>query len=398
MAKADTEVDRDTLYNEVWTDPVTVVAPRYGLSDVGLAKICRALAIPLPSRGYWAQVKAGKVMKRVPLPPYKPPPRLIPPRLVKLPPEKAEARATARKKAAELRKEISVPPVQDEPSAQHPLVRATSKRLRQRDGWPEGTLARSAPKEVLNLSVTKGSLDRALLIADALVKALAGLGFEFSIDAERDVTWIHCTKTGTKMKFELTEHVKRSNHTITPAEERAQKRYWAQPAWDRSLGYPDIPRYDYTPTGVLTLQVGHWPSKSWRDTPKTALEARLGIVVAGVVELSQEIFTREQEEKRRREAHARAVERYEFLMARRADETAKFEQFEKDASNWERSARLHAFADAVEQEAARTGSLSAEQLEWLAWARAKADWLNPLVKVSDPVLDAPEPDNPGHYW
>lgn len=61
-------------------------------------------------------------------------------------------------------------------------------------------------------------------------------------------------------------------------------------------------------------------------------------------------------------------------------------------------ARLHAFADAVEQEAARTGSLSAEQLEWLAWARAKADWLNPLVKVSDPVLDAPEPDNPGHYW
>ena len=44
-------VDRETLYNEVWTEPVSVVAPRYGLSDVGLAKICRSLAIPLPSRG-----------------------------------------------------------------------------------------------------------------------------------------------------------------------------------------------------------------------------------------------------------------------------------------------------------------------------------------------------------
>ena len=68
MEKMDKPVDRETLYNEVWTDPVTVVAPRYGLSDVGLAKICRALAIPLPSRGYWAKVKAGRVMGRAPLP------------------------------------------------------------------------------------------------------------------------------------------------------------------------------------------------------------------------------------------------------------------------------------------------------------------------------------------
>ena len=63
MEKPDKPVDRETLYNEVWTDPVTVVAPRYGLSDVGLAKICRALAIPRPSRGYWAKVKAGRVME-----------------------------------------------------------------------------------------------------------------------------------------------------------------------------------------------------------------------------------------------------------------------------------------------------------------------------------------------
>ena len=71
MEKTDKPVDRETLYNEVWTDPVTVVAPRYGLSDVGLAKICRALAIPLPSRGYWAKVKAGRVMGRAPLPKLK---------------------------------------------------------------------------------------------------------------------------------------------------------------------------------------------------------------------------------------------------------------------------------------------------------------------------------------
>lgn len=28
---------------------------------------------------------------------------------------------------------------------------------------------------------------------------------------------------------------------------------------------------------------------------------------------------------------------------------------------------------------------------------AKADWLDPLIQVSDPILDAPEPKRPG-YW
>ena len=62
-------VNRQALYEEVWKDPVTVVAARYGLSDVGLAKLCKKLVIPLPSRGYWAKVRAGKVMGRAALPP-----------------------------------------------------------------------------------------------------------------------------------------------------------------------------------------------------------------------------------------------------------------------------------------------------------------------------------------
>ena len=68
MSEPDASFDRQKLYDEVWTDPVTVVAERYGLSDVGLAKICRKLSIPVPTRGYWAKVKAGKKMRRIALP------------------------------------------------------------------------------------------------------------------------------------------------------------------------------------------------------------------------------------------------------------------------------------------------------------------------------------------
>lgn len=42
MRRQGTPVSREALYEEVWTDAVTVVAPRLGLSDVGLVKcICR---------------------------------------------------------------------------------------------------------------------------------------------------------------------------------------------------------------------------------------------------------------------------------------------------------------------------------------------------------------------
>ena len=61
MRRRGTPVSREALYEEVWTDAVTVVAPRYGLSDVGLVKICKKLGIPVPPRGYWAKLKAGRV-------------------------------------------------------------------------------------------------------------------------------------------------------------------------------------------------------------------------------------------------------------------------------------------------------------------------------------------------
>lgn len=54
-----TQDERERLYHEVWTDPVTVVAQRYGMSDNGLRKHLKRLWIPLPPTGYWAKVKAG---------------------------------------------------------------------------------------------------------------------------------------------------------------------------------------------------------------------------------------------------------------------------------------------------------------------------------------------------
>lgn len=60
--------ERESLYNEVWKEPVTEVAKRYEISDVALRKRCIKLGIPLPPSGYWARVRAGQKVPKTPLP------------------------------------------------------------------------------------------------------------------------------------------------------------------------------------------------------------------------------------------------------------------------------------------------------------------------------------------
>ncbi len=49
------KISRIDLYERVWTTPLRTLAKEFGLSDVGLAKLCRRHGIPLPGRGYWVR-------------------------------------------------------------------------------------------------------------------------------------------------------------------------------------------------------------------------------------------------------------------------------------------------------------------------------------------------------
>jgi len=55
---------RQQLYELVWSEPVSKIAPRYNISGVGFAKLCRREDVPLPPRGYWAKLKFGKKVRK----------------------------------------------------------------------------------------------------------------------------------------------------------------------------------------------------------------------------------------------------------------------------------------------------------------------------------------------
>ena len=57
MAK---RLSRKELYELVWSEPMKILAPRFGISDVALRKTCARAEIPTPGLGHWAKKTAGK--------------------------------------------------------------------------------------------------------------------------------------------------------------------------------------------------------------------------------------------------------------------------------------------------------------------------------------------------
>lgn len=61
-------ITREELYELVWSAPMIKVADKFDVSGSYLARVCTALRVPRPERGYWAKLAVGKAPKRPALP------------------------------------------------------------------------------------------------------------------------------------------------------------------------------------------------------------------------------------------------------------------------------------------------------------------------------------------
>src|SRR6266446_1185013 len=68
MIDRNSKWDRQELYEKVWQFPLRKLAAEYNISDVGLAKICHKLKIPLPGLGHWTKIACGHTIPQPPLP------------------------------------------------------------------------------------------------------------------------------------------------------------------------------------------------------------------------------------------------------------------------------------------------------------------------------------------
>jgi hypothetical protein len=63
-------INREQLYNQIWSVPMTRLAPQYKLSTYELKKICDYFKIPTPRAGHWSKLSFGKAVKNIALPSF----------------------------------------------------------------------------------------------------------------------------------------------------------------------------------------------------------------------------------------------------------------------------------------------------------------------------------------
>lgn len=174
-------IPREQLYEEVWSEPMTTVAERYGRSSVALAKTCERLKIPSPPRGYWQRREAGFVDPKPPLPAPGPGdaldwvpsggerPRMAPSALPKAPKQPAERVVR-----------------QDRP-AEHPLV--TEKRSQFDSATHSYDNDYLRAQWSIDVYVTRDVLPQALALASDLYLALEDFGYRVELPKKTNQLW-----------------------------------------------------------------------------------------------------------------------------------------------------------------------------------------------------------------
>ena len=377
--------ERVKLYEEVWAEAVTSVAKRYGISDVALRKICRKLAVPLPPLGYWAKIAAGKKLPTPSLPKHSGPAEIVRQPYESDEPVEPDPEHLVTRREFEARPEnrIVVAETLDKP---HALIAATERAFRKPKHRNLGNQPMTEQR-ALAISVSEASLPRALRIMDALVKALDARGMPLRIEPdEKRRTCL--TVQGQVLAIRLVENTSRTEREPTEKERQAIKQY----------GHTYLPdRYSYQHTGALKLGItGHYYDELQKVVADGKHQRVEQFLNEFVVKVEAEAVRRKRHEEHlqrqrlRWEEEARLQEEHD---EKQQKEMERLKALEAEVHNWKRAEGIRAYVATVETNAAREGgsiALESELGQWIAWARQKADWLDPILNPECPVLDEDE--------
>lgn len=377
---------------------MTKLAQQYGLSDVGLAKICKRNNIPRPPRGYWARKEAGYNVKRLPLPPGDDVTIEITPNPYSWNVSKRRDSVSRMSLSRNSEEEPIVVP--DRLSSPHPLIKQASEILNGRQSNDVG-LINPPKKGCLDITVSKGSLRRALRIMDTVIKVLEKQKYGVYLSEGRTKTKIQEVPISFGISEKLVTKKKR------PEEHELDGRY--------RFGHSRFIE-ERLPSGDLSLTIHdaedfyiYGCQQNWNDGKKSKVENRINSFIHGLVTVAAAKIERDREKE---EEESRKMERLRQLEEERIkraevrrrylEEEAKLNKLVSEAENWKRSQILREYIAEIERLAtAGELSLSLEKplVELLKWAHDQAKRLDPLSPSPPSILDAecPEEENRNEY-
>lgn len=242
----------------------------------------------------------------------------------------------------------------------HPMIKSLHFNSSKSWGSYHGQKAYPGDKN-FDVIVGKSNLMRAKLILDTFFKAIEGRGHSIVIDEEHS----YLEAFGEKLRI----------------------RFWEK---SKYIGNQNENIYrDMELSGILSIQyfrIGNYVEREWSDATYVKLEEKLGRVIG-----SLEFYAKkEKAERLEREERWRVQKIKEELIkeknARKEKEFKNFKTLLDQSLRWEKAQSIRAFLNQIQNnpdEWKETENLN----EWISWAKDKADWLDPTIKKSDPLLN-----------
>jgi len=375
--------NRETLYKEVWERPVTEVAKKYRVSDVAIHKVCKSLDVPTPPSGYWAKVYAGKPVNIIPL------------TKTDKPVQKFGSRTNSediggtdntvlgfmedeeREMLFAIADQIQLTNVG---AKMHPKLIAHRRTISEWNknnnkiaGSHLGSRYNNEPNPVFSDAVSEESMPRVFHILDTLTHVMEPLGCTLNDDLKfiirNEIVSIQFSEAKDEIKHINT---KEENFQLLKYEEDRKRNSYASK--------PKIRKYDHVYNGRLSITVHN--TRTYRDCKSYQIEERLGDVLIQMYEtadvLRKERVAREEAVCRRKEEERLKEERRKLYNA----EVERTVTLNNLAEDYDRASKIRSYVLAVEA----IGNKDEKTLNWIEWARNKADWYDPTIARNDEFL------------
>jgi hypothetical protein len=350
---------RNKLYGEVWSEPVSSIAKRYGVSDVSIHKTCKKLHVPVPPRGYWAKRYAGYEVKQEPLPTYEGPEVIIRQQryLPALP--KKDERLTfleerERTRILQICDHLAVKATLRNAHSlvkQDQIIRKEYKRKdreRKQNSWnPSYQYGALPPSKLLAIEVLPEDLARAYRIFSTVLQALEDIKGSIEPNIRNGNTRVMLLSEPIDIFLKSREH----NFILVIDENLAQRKYW-------------------------------------RDTKNKQVESKIGSFIIEMLTCAHALRVRREERKRVEELRSQQELIRLEREKRQREEIVRFNNLEKAAQDWQRARVIEQYVLELEKVAHEESETQKkeEMLTHVDWAKEKIAWLDPIVAREDPVL------------
>ena len=364
------ELTRKELYDLVWSEPMTTICKRFGLSDNGLRKRCKSMNIPTPLLGYWAKLKYNKQV--TPLPLQQEETDTIQSTTfqeAKEPKVQMEESVNPYKKREQeiCSGDISCFKVPEILYAKTPLIIDTKEKFRQQSEnlYLKKNPYKSKIGETLDLCVSENMLERALSIFDTIIKGLIFRGHHVECINNQTYAIID----GEKIQIRLTER-RRQNPNSSNRYDNSN-----------NIFSGELQFYIYHSTSFHSPTLIH-------DTTYTKIEDKIISIVAYLeIEAENRKIERIEAEEREKQRKEEERKREEFE-AKKRKELEDVKDLLYTAERFRKTNILREYISAFESHANENGEVDNELQAKIQWAREKADWLDPFIATKDNYLDS----------